>query len=148
MRAAGDEGRVPCLNGVQFCLLSLVSLRDCLWGSHGTLSRRELKGTIHCSCHHPVPGCAPNHLLELLLQERIHLSTRSLLAPPPTPLPSAFASTSSPLSCPTKLRLWVLAMQGNSHDLQRTRHFHCHRLFFLLPSFCTLGIFHEVKITM
>lgn len=68
--------------------------------------------------------------------------------PPPTPLPSAFASTSSPLSCPTKLRLWVLAMQGNSHDLQRTRHFHCHRLFFLLPSFCTLGIFHEVKITM
>lgn len=75
----GDEGRMPYWNGVQFCLLSLVSLRYCLWSSHGTLSRRELKGTIHCSCHQPVPGCAPNHLLELLLQESIHLSTRILL---------------------------------------------------------------------
>ncbi|XP_072671410.1 TSC22 domain family protein 3 isoform X3 [Canis lupus baileyi] len=63
--------------------------------------------------------------------------------------PSASVSTSSsPVSCRPESGFWALAMQGSSHDPQRTRRFLCHCLSFLLPSFWTLGIFHEAKVTI
>lgn len=113
----------------------------------GSCLGRELKGTIHCSCHHSVPGFGPNQLLETLFQDSVPLHHDSSWAPCRPPLPSASACASSSLfSCPPKSTFWALAMQGSSRDPQRTRHFVCLRLSFLLPSFWTLGIFHEAKV--
>lgn len=75
----GGGGRAECL--LKFCLLSLVSLRYCLWSSHGTLSRRELKGTIHCSCHRPVPECAPKSFARTASPREYPSFTRILLVP-------------------------------------------------------------------
>ncbi|KAB0405587.1 hypothetical protein E2I00_016403, partial [Balaenoptera physalus] len=99
--------------------------------------------TVHCSCHHSVPGFGPNQLLEPLFQDSAPLHHDSSWAPCCPPLPSA---SSSLFSCPPKSTFWALALQGSSRDPQRTRHFVCLRLSFLLPSFWTSGIFHEAKV--
>ena len=63
--------------------------------------RRELKGTIHCFCHHSVPRFGPNWLLEPLFQDSVRLCHSSPWAPciPPPPSASLLASSSS-FSCP------------------------------------------------
>ncbi|TKC34233.1 hypothetical protein EI555_002063, partial [Monodon monoceros] len=64
---------------------------------------------------------------------------------PPRFLLGSLPPTTAFCICST---FWALAMQGSSRDPQRTRHFVCLRLSFLLPSFWTLGIFHEAKTPM